>query len=116
MPLTALIPPPSQCRTCGHPIRWTYAYVAAPDTQQGMSASRLEKTVLPRCPGGCGQTVSDHHDPCDSCWDRLPTELKRGLLLSLTGLDINAARINVAAYLHANPGQTRNLTERTNES
>ena len=50
------------------------------------------------CTGGCGTAVSDPRHPCDTCWDRLPSTLKRDLLLSLAGVEINTAVISVAEF------------------
>lgn len=103
MPITALLPLSSECRICGHPIRWTYSYVAVPGTHQAVFPPRVNKTTATRCPGGCGRTVNDADHPCDTCWDRLPTALRRGLLLSLAGVEVNTARIDVAAYFRDHP-------------
>lgn len=88
MPVTALLPYRSPCRICGHPIRWTASYVAVPGSHHAVLPPRLEKTVQTRCPGGCGRTVTEADHPCDTCWDRLPVALRRGLLLSLAGLEV----------------------------
>ncbi|OBK04831.1 hypothetical protein A5722_01260 [Mycobacterium vulneris] len=76
-----------------------------PGSHHAAFPPRLENTAQTRCPGGCGRTVADADHPCDRCWDRLPAALRRGLLLSLAGLEVNTARIDVAAYFrnHAAP-------------
>lgn len=102
MPVTALLPYRSPCRICGHPIRWTASYVAVPGSHHAVLPPRLEKTVQTRCPG-CGRTVTEADHPCDTCWDRLPVALRRGLLLSLAGLEVNTARVDVAAYFRDHP-------------
>lgn len=107
MPVASLIPLSSECHVCGHPIRWTHSFEAAPGTHQEVFPPRPEKTVLPQCLGGCGRTVNDHHYPCDSCWDRLPVNLKRGLLLSLAGVEVNSARVAIAAYFRNQPAPLR---------
>lgn len=109
MPVVELIPYTSPCRICGHPIRWTHSYVAVPDGHHAVLPPRLEKTVPTSCPGGCGRTVNDADHPCDMCWDRLPAALRRGLLLSLAGVEVNTARIDVTVYFrdHPAPASTR---------
>lgn len=57
----------------------------------------------PTCPGGCGQTVNHPACPCDRCWDRLPTNLKRGLLLSLASAAPITAVLAAEAYYRDHP-------------
>lgn len=38
-------------------------------------------------PARPGQAVNHPSYPCDSCWDRLPTNLKRSIQLSLLGAE-----------------------------
>ncbi|MGY1994504.1 hypothetical protein [Mycolicibacterium fortuitum] len=99
MPVTAVVPDTSPCRICGHPIRWTsrWRFVKVPNSDQAAVAAQQEKAAPP-CPGGCGRTVNNADHPCDTCWDRLPATLRRGLLLSLAGIENNTARTDVAAY------------------
>lgn len=103
MPVTALIPLSSECPVCGHPIRWSHSGLPAAAAHQDVVPPRLEKAVRPPCPGGCGRTVEDRHHPCDSCWDRLPVHLKRGLLLSLAGVEVSSVRVEVLAYFRKHP-------------
>lgn len=104
MPVTAVVPDTSPCLICGHPIRWTtrWRFVKVPNSEQAAFAAQQEKSAPP-CPGGCGRTVNNPDHPCDMCWDRLPAALRRELLLSLTGIEVNSARIDVAAYFRAHP-------------
>lgn len=97
MPATALIPLISQCRVCGHPIRWTHSHLAV-SGREAVVPRRFENSALTTCPGGCCRPVSDRDHPCDTCWDRLPAGLRRGLLLSLVGVEVSSARTEVAAY------------------
>lgn len=55
------------------------------------------------CPGRCARAVFRPSYPCDWCWDRLPANLKRRLLLSAAGVDSSAAIAAVAAYFDAHP-------------
>lgn len=43
----------------------------------------------------------DH--PCDPCWDRLPANLRRDLLLSFAGAETNSAVFAVADFFCDNP-------------
>lgn len=55
-------------------------------------------TTLHTCTGGCDTPVSHPDHPCDQCWDRLPANLKRDLLLSLAGVGTNSAAVAVAYF------------------
>ncbi|MBV0920278.1 hypothetical protein KC238_23765 [Mycobacteroides chelonae] len=106
MPVTAVLPDTSPCRICGHPIRWTsrWRFVRVPNSDQAAFAAQQAKTAPP-CPGGCGRTVNNADHPCDMCWDRLPADLRRGLLLSLAGIEDNTARTDVATYFRDHAAQ-----------
>lgn len=76
-------------------------------------------------PARVGQAVNHTSYSCDFCWDRLPANLKRGILLALIGAEPTTAQLTAEAHyrehsathmpasLTATPGLLRSQTHTT---